>query len=153
GRFALDPSADWYLFVGDDTGVPAIAALAAALPADARAMAILGVWDRNERQALASRAALEVEWFHREGPPRAACPLLIQRLALFAAPPGRGQAFIVGETSTVRTIRQGLIARGMPREAIYAEGYWRPAGSAATTTSSTPKTWLAGLCGGSCGRA
>jgi NADPH-dependent ferric siderophore reductase len=126
GRIPSGGDADWRLFVGDETALPAICALAEALPPHARATAIVEVWDKAERQVPTCQANLDIEWFHRAGPARATSSLLIERLSLFAPPPGRGQAYVLGETSTVRAIRQGLIARGLPREQIYAEGYWRP---------------------------
>jgi NADPH-dependent ferric siderophore reductase len=51
---------------------------------------------------------------------------LIEALEAFQPPPGVGQACVIGETSTVRAQRQGLIARGLPKSQIAAEGYWRP---------------------------
>jgi NADPH-dependent ferric siderophore reductase len=126
GRTVLREGADWRLFVGDETCLPGIAAMLEALPPGARATAIIEVWDKDERLTPPSRANVEIEWFHRNGPARAASALLIDRLALFAPPPGIGHAYVIGETSTVRAIRQGLIAKGFPRDRIAAEGYWRP---------------------------
>ncbi len=116
GRTVVHPSADWHLFVGDETG----------LPASASAIAILEAYDAAERQVPAVEARVSVEWFLRGGPAAASSRRLVERLGLFAPPPGLGHAYVVGETSTVRTIRQGLIARGFPRDRIAAEGYWRP---------------------------
>jgi NADPH-dependent ferric siderophore reductase len=126
GRTVLNESADWHLFVGDETCIPAIAAMAEALPPRARATAIIETWDKAERQTPKASANLDIEWFHRDGPAQPSSQRLIDRLNLFAPPPGRGQAYVIGETSTVRAIRQGLIARGFARERIAAEGYWRP---------------------------
>ena len=41
-------------------------------------------------------------------------------------PKGRGHAIIIGETSNVRAQRQHLLAQGLGKDQIYAEGYWRP---------------------------
>ncbi|HEX7759819.1 MAG TPA: siderophore-interacting protein [Caulobacteraceae bacterium] len=126
GRTVVNDRADWHLFVGDETGLPAILAMLESLRPGARAMAILEVRDEAERQAPAAVADIDIQWFHRGGPAVASSRALIDRLGLFAPPPGVGQAYLTGETSTVRAIRQGLIARGFPRERITAEGYWRP---------------------------
>jgi NADPH-dependent ferric siderophore reductase len=126
GRTVLREGVDWHLFVGDETCLPGIVAMLEALPAGARATAIIEVWDKDERQTPLSRADLQVEWFHRNGPAQPGSPLLIDRLNLFAPPPGSGAAYVIGETSTVRAVRQGLIAKGFPRDRIAAEGYWRP---------------------------
>jgi NADPH-dependent ferric siderophore reductase len=37
-----------------------------------------------------------------------------------------GHAYTLGETGLVRTLRQGLVARGLAKSQIFAEGYWRP---------------------------
>ena len=126
GRTVVNHAADWHLFVGDETCLPGVNAMIESLPAGSRAIAILETWDAAERQTPQARAALDLEWFNRGGPAVASSPLLIDRLSLFAPPPGLGHAYIIGETSTVRAIRQGLIAKGFPRERISAEGYWRP---------------------------
>jgi NADPH-dependent ferric siderophore reductase len=126
GRTVVNAAADWHLFDGDETGLPAIFAMLESLPAAAKATAILEVRDAHERQRPETKANVALEWFHREGPALASSPALIDRLALFAPPRGVGHAYVVGETSTVRAIRQGLIARGFSRDQICAEGYWRP---------------------------
>ena len=126
GRTVVDPQADWHLFVGDETGLPAIFAMLESLRPGAHAIAILEVHDADERQAPAALANVDLQWFTRGGPAQAPSRALVDRLGLFVPPPGVGQACIVGETSTVRAIRQGLIARGLPREQIAAEGLWRP---------------------------
>ena len=82
--------------------------------------------DADERQAPATVADADIEWFYRQGPAVAGSRALIERMSLFAPPPGAGQAAVIGETAMVRAVRQGLIARGFPRERIAAEGYWRP---------------------------
>jgi NADPH-dependent ferric siderophore reductase len=122
----INPAADWHLFVGDETGLPAILAMLESLPAETAATAILEVENGLERQPHAGSDSVAMEWFHRGGRGASPSQALIDRLALFAPPPGVGHAYIIGETSTVRAIRQGLIARGFPRERITAEGYWRP---------------------------
>jgi NADPH-dependent ferric siderophore reductase len=126
GRTAVSQRADWHLFVGDETCVPGIFAMAESLPANARATMILEVAGPDEEQPLTSAADVEVRWLHRNGPACASSAALIEALKDFEAPSGPGHAYLIGETSTVRAQRQGLIAGGFPKEAITAEGYWRP---------------------------
>jgi len=126
GRTALAEDADWHLFVGDETALPAIFAMLEHLPRRARALAIIEVGDPADRQYLDADCDLDLEWQVRRGPVAAASLGLIQRLALFAPRPGHGHAYVLGETATVRTIRQGLLARGLAKDQITAEGYWRP---------------------------
>ena len=44
----------------------------------------------------------------------------------FQFPQGNGHAYVIGETSNVRAVRHRLLERGLKREQISAEGYWRP---------------------------
>jgi NADPH-dependent ferric siderophore reductase len=125
GRTFVNNRADWHLFTGDETALPGIAAMIETLPARARAFAILEVEGGEEEQPVAGEAQLEALWLHRRAPP-APSAALIEALAAFQFPAGVGHAYVIGETSTVRAQRQGLIARGFPKEQICAEGYWRP---------------------------
>jgi NADPH-dependent ferric siderophore reductase len=96
------------------------------LPAGERAVAIIEVAGPEEEQVIETNARVEMRWLHRGGPPTAASPRLIDALASFALPPGVGQACVIGETAAVRAQRHDLIARGLPKGQIAAEGYWRP---------------------------
>jgi NADPH-dependent ferric siderophore reductase len=96
------------------------------LPAGETAIAFIEVADAGEEQPLETAATVDITWLHRAGPPRAPSLGLLEALTTFQLPPGDGQACIIGETSTVRAQRQGLIARGFAKDRIAAEGYWRP---------------------------
>jgi len=126
GRTVINGRADWHLLTGDETALPAIAAMIEALPAGAQAFAFIEVAGPEEEIAIPTAARLELTWLYRNGPPVAGSVGLIAALSAFAPPPGDGQAYVIGETATVRSQRQGLIARGFPKHWITAEGYWRP---------------------------
>jgi NADPH-dependent ferric siderophore reductase len=125
GRIALSPKADWHLFSGDETAMPAILALLEALPPGSRAKAFIEVGNDAERMLPAAHADA-ITWLSRNGAAAAPNGILGDAVAGFALPPGRGHAIVLGETSGVRGIRHALIARGLTREQIYSEGYWRP---------------------------
>jgi NADPH-dependent ferric siderophore reductase len=125
GRIALAREADWHLFSGDETALPAIYALLEAMPPGAPAHAFLEIGADADKLDLHSRAALNLRWLRRDGPP-APNSLLLDAVEGFALPPGRGHAIVLGETSGVRALRHRLLERGVTREQIYAEGYWRP---------------------------
>jgi NADPH-dependent ferric siderophore reductase len=116
--------ADWHLFVGDETCIPGIAAMLEALPRGDKAFAVLEIADDAERQPIASGAP--VIWLPRNGAPPGPSRLLYDAVEGFVLPAGRGHAYVIGETSNVRAVRQRLIARGLGKEQICAEGYWRP---------------------------
>ena len=126
GRTVIRPDADWHVFVGDETCLPGIAAMIESLPERAQATAFIEVAQEADRQEIHARCRLDLNWLVRHGPAVPASPRLIERLSLFAPPPGRGQAYVIGETSTVQAQRRGLLARGLGKDQISAEGYWRP---------------------------
>jgi NADPH-dependent ferric siderophore reductase len=126
GRITIVPDAEWHLFSGDDTALPAIFSMVQALPAKAKAHVFLEVGDEGDRQELVSEAEVALEWLYRRGTRSDESTLLIERVAAFPLPQGTGHAYLLGETRKVRTERQELIARGLDRERISAEGYWRP---------------------------
>jgi NADPH-dependent ferric siderophore reductase len=126
GRTTVRGAADWRLFTGDETALPGIAAMIESLPAGETAIAFIEVADAGEEQPIETAATVDITWLHRAGPPRAPSLGLLEALTTFQLPPGDGQACIIGETSTVRAQRQGLIARGFAKDRIAAEGYWRP---------------------------
>ena len=125
GRTQLREGADWRLFVGDETAIPGISAMIEALPAGARATALLEVESEQERPPLSTPANVAVEWIVRGAPARPNA-LLLRALERFQALPGVGHAYLLGETSGVRSQRHHLLERGWPKEQITAEGYWRP---------------------------
>lgn len=126
GRTVVDPEADWHLFCGDETGLPAILHMLETLPAGVPAFVFLEVASPEDRVPVDSPAEVTVEWVFRDGAPPGPGTLLLDRLERFALPEGRGKAYVTGETSNVRRQRQSLLSRGMTREQVAAEGYWRP---------------------------
>ena len=125
GRMAIAQDAEWHLFTGDETALPAIFAMVETLAAGAKATIFLEIGGDADKQPLNSKAQLTLNWLTRRGAPGPST-LMADALAVFTLPPSKGFAYILGETSNVRAQRHALIARGMTREQIYAEGYWRP---------------------------
>ena len=126
GRTVLNFDADWHLFTGDETCIPGVFAMLERLPAGAKAFAFLEIQDAGEEQPLHADADVKLTWIHRNGPPEPSSPRLISAFETFEPPPGRGHAYVIGETSTVQIQRRGLIASGWDKSQISAEGYWRP---------------------------
>src|SRR5215469_10636367 len=126
GRIALDATADWHLFLGDETAIPAIFGLIEALPSTARAFAFLEIGSDEDRLSVATAAQLKLEFLSRGGTAPGPNDILAGVLARFAFPAGKGQAFTLAETSNTRGLRHALVDRGLDRGQIYSEGYWRP---------------------------
>lgn len=130
GRPWNDSSADWHLFAGDETAVPAILAMAEALPGDARAWLFLEVADTAEHQPVDSPA--HAYWLHRKDAEPGTSTVLEDALAQAALPPGRGRMWLAGHTPTVRRIRADLLdrrrvdRRRVDRRDLYVRGFWGP---------------------------
>ncbi|MDC7785734.1 siderophore-interacting protein [Rhodoplanes sp. TEM] len=120
--------ADWYLFAGDHTALPAIAHVLEKLPADAVGHALVEIPDAAEEQQLRKPDGIVLTWLHRDGLPPGRNTLL--RDAVLALPwPAAAQrpfAWVCGESSTVRALRAyAREERKLDRRQIHAIGYWR----------------------------
>ena len=122
GKIFLAPDADWHLFIGDDSALPAYLAMAGAVPAGARALVILEVPGPDAEQD--APAGAEVAWLHRGGRPAGDPAALAEAAATVALPPGRGHAYLAGEATVVLRLREALAARGLAPEQISPKAYW-----------------------------
>ena len=123
GRTSVRGHADLRLFVGDETAIPGIFHMAESLAPEERARIFLEISNEADVQPLAARAEVELTW-HVRG--QASDSVLPAVLTAYELPKGAIQAVVIGQTAMVRAVRQGLIARGVLKDSIAAEGYWRP---------------------------
>lgn len=126
GRIAINPAADWHLFTGEETAIPAIFGMVEAMPANAPAFVFVEIGGEDDKLALDAKAKVNLTWLSRNGAKPGPSRILLDAVERFALPPGTGHAIIIGETSNVRAQRHHLLAHGMTRQQIYSEGYWRP---------------------------
>jgi NADPH-dependent ferric siderophore reductase len=124
GKIFLAPGADWHLFAGDDSALPAFLAMAGAIPAGGRAVVILEVPGPDGEQDVVTAADAEVTWLHRDGRPAGDPAALVEAAAAAALPPGRGHAYLAGEATVVLRLREALAARGLAPEQISPKAYW-----------------------------
>ncbi|MET7473927.1 siderophore-interacting protein [Streptomyces sp. NPDC005648] len=122
GAYAPDLSADWHLFAGDESALPAIARSLESLPGGAVAHAFIEVSGPEEEQKIDSD--VEVVWLHRGDRPVG--DLLAQTVRALEFPEGRMHAFVHGEAHFVKELRQLLrVELQIPREDLSISGYWR----------------------------
>ncbi|MCL7428712.1 siderophore-interacting protein [Streptomyces sp. YS415] len=122
GAYAPDATADWHLFVGDESALPAIACAMEALPAGATAHAFVEIAGPEEEQKIDSD--VPVTWLHRGDRPVGAAVTEAVRALPF--PEGRVHAFVHGEAAFVKELRRLLrVEREVPREDLSISGYWR----------------------------
>jgi NADPH-dependent ferric siderophore reductase len=127
GKVIVDPGADWHLFAGDDSAVPASLAMAESLPDPARALVVLEVDGAEDQQEAfgADGTAVAVHWLHRAGGDPASGAQLVGVLETIDLPAGQGHAYLAGELGVVAQMRAALLERGMTAEQISAKPYWR----------------------------
>ena len=113
--------ADWLLALTDESGLPAIAALAEAL-ADRPITVLAEIADDAERYPLPPNAA--VRWLARNDRPAGSAELLAEALTRFRRPEGHGYAYVLGESRAVVQLRDALVGLGLGRCDVYAKGYW-----------------------------
>lgn len=126
GRTVFNPEADWHLFCGDETCLPAILHILETVDAGTNADAFIEVDGPEDHQPVPPAFASSVTWVHRGGQQPGPSSLLLDRLTAFTLPEGRGHAYLIGETGNVRAQRHHLVARGLTKDQISSEGYWRP---------------------------
>jgi NADPH-dependent ferric siderophore reductase len=120
----FDPGdADWSLIVGDDTAVPAVAAVLEQLPADAVVRVHLQVATQADVRSLSTAADAQIVWLTRDDP---ADPSLCEAVRRADLPAGRPYARVAGEASLVRELRHHLLReREWERGDHHFGGYWR----------------------------
>ena len=120
GKVLLRLDADWHLFVGDDSAVPVTLAFLEALPADAKAIALLEV-DGPEHEQPSTRP---VEWLHRGGKALGDAGALTDALAKVEIPSGPVGIYLNGERGVMNALRDQLAARGVDAGRISTKAYW-----------------------------
>jgi NADPH-dependent ferric siderophore reductase len=126
GKVFPSPEAEWHLFMGDESALPAILAMTESLPGDADATLVVEVPEAEDEQEVLAAGRTRVSWLHRLG--RAAgdpaTSTLVTEAADVELPPGRGHAYLLGEASVVLAMRERLAARGLPQDQMSPKAYW-----------------------------
>jgi NADPH-dependent ferric siderophore reductase len=127
GKVTVDPAADWHLFAGDDSAIPASLAMAESLPATSPAIVVLEVEGEPDQQPALTSDGREVEvtWVHRAGADPASGAALVEAVRAVTLPEGAGHAYLAGELGVVAQLRAVLLERGLTAEQISAKPYWR----------------------------
>lgn len=129
GGYDRPPAANRLVIAGDETSLPAISTVLAALPADAQAEIYIEVHNRDEEQPLESPARVRLTWLHQDGRgSRAVAPgaQLERAIREAALPDGDGQIWIACEAQAMRRMRSYLLhERGLAPASLYTRGYWQ----------------------------
>jgi NADPH-dependent ferric siderophore reductase len=123
--FAPREDADWLLLCGDETALPAIAAILETTPPDRLVVAVVEVPDSAAEVPVEVPSGGRLQWVHRDGAPAATTAHLADALRELDLPEGPGQAWGAAESRVARDLRTVLRdERGMPPTHARARGYW-----------------------------
>ncbi|MGQ3213475.1 MAG: DUF2218 domain-containing protein [Shinella sp.] len=124
--------ADWYLFAGDETALPAIARMLEHLPPTVSGRVFLEVEDEAEVQALLAPAAVSVEWLFRRGRPPGSTTLLIDVMKTVSFPENAESVYVWAgcEFETFRAIRAfARQVKCLTNDQHLVVSYWRRGGT------------------------
>lgn len=120
--------ADWYLFAGDETALPAIARMLEHLPQVARGFALIEVADEAEIQPLTTSSAVEARWLLRHGQAAGTTSLLADAIRDIILPDDGSSLYVWAgcEFEAFRTIRSHLRTKcGLKKHEHLVVSYWR----------------------------
>ncbi|MDG4664869.1 siderophore-interacting protein [Mycobacterium sp. 236(2023)] len=135
GAYSPSPEADWHLFAGDESALPAISTALEALPDNAIGKVFIEVAGPEDQIELKAPSGVEVAWIYRGG----RADLVSDDTAGDHAPlvaavkeaawlPGQVQVFIHGEAQAVMHNLRPYIRKERGVDAKWASsisGYWR----------------------------
>ncbi|MEB3369905.1 siderophore-interacting protein [Saccharopolyspora mangrovi] len=154
-EWAPPASAERLVLAGDETAVPALAAIVESLPAHARGVVCAEVPEDGDRQEWTGPAGVEVRWYARDGAPhgkllcegvagvlRELCPVGaagagdgeledvdVDTGVLWEVPEASTESiygFLAGEAAVIKRLRRLMVdEHGVPKRAVAFMGYWR----------------------------
>jgi NADPH-dependent ferric siderophore reductase len=112
-----------FLLAGDESAVPAIGTLLAALPAQAEVDVRIEVRSPDAVVGLPEHPGARVDWLVAE--PGAAPGDAMVAAVAGAGPVEGARVWVAGEAAAVQRIRIHLADRGVPRSRASVRGYWK----------------------------
>ncbi|MDP1741364.1 MAG: siderophore-interacting protein [Polaromonas sp.] len=124
--YAPDAGSSHHLLLADDSALPAVETILAALPASARAQVLLEVISAAEERPLHSAAQLDVSWLVRGTDHRLAGQPLAAALHALAPVGPDTRIYLACEAAAMRRLRLQLVeVLGVNRSQIVGRGYWK----------------------------
>ncbi|HCK18263.1 MAG TPA: NADPH-dependent ferric siderophore reductase, partial [Thalassospira sp.] len=122
----VDPTADWFLIVGDMTALPAVSVNLETLPDDARGYAVIEVRSEADMQDLKKPDNITIEWVinPRPGDRNTVLSDVVKRLPWHED--GRLSVWAACEFTSMRALRSYFREdRGLGKDDLYISSYWK----------------------------
>jgi NADPH-dependent ferric siderophore reductase len=131
GRVVVDETAEWHLFIGDETALPGISIMAESLAPGLPGVMVVELPERVDGHdpRLTGHQDIAITWIERGSADPGHPGRLVAAAEKASLPPGRGHAYVAGEMKVVRAVAAALAARGLDRSAVDAKAYWRRGGA------------------------
>lgn len=113
---------DWFLILGDQTALPAIAQMLENMPIDSHGQAFIEVSNPGEFQVIVNRTNITLTWLYRDGGVSRLCE------KCETPTPARGQTYVWAgaEADIAQTIRKKVKTDWkLPPEQYFIVNYWR----------------------------
>ena len=125
GPAILAADADWYLFVGDMTALPAIAVNLEKLSSESKGIVLIEINSLEDKQELKKPEGVEVKWIINSDP-LTGCEDLIKALSGVEIKGGNPYAWVAGEFELLRFARKLLkYDKAFPKDSLYLSCYWK----------------------------
>jgi len=122
--YTIDPAVGTYVLAGDESALPAISTLLAAMPPDARITVLAEVTHPDARLGLPAHPGAEVRWLDRTAGVRPGEALVTAVQQAEIATDAR--VWAAGEAASMQRIRKHLAdERDHPRAHCTVRGYWK----------------------------
>jgi NADPH-dependent ferric siderophore reductase len=123
GKIFLDPTADWHLFLGDESAAPGYLHMLEVLGSGAPGQAYLEV-STAEDELPSSASPAGVTWLYRGDVTAIQSTMLVDAVESLELPDGRGHVYIAGEVQIVNAVVRACLARGLEAEQLSPKAYW-----------------------------
>ncbi len=121
--YAPGEDTDLTVFIADQSALPAVAAIAEALPRGYRARALIEIPAATEQLQLVTDAELEVEWIIESGAP---CERLVAAALALGPQAGQVEYWVGCEADAMRVVRRHLRhGLGVAPRALHTRAYWK----------------------------
>lgn len=126
GKIFLDQSADWHLFLGDESAAPGSLHMLEVLRSNIPAQAYLEVSSPEDElpSSMSGNGQHVLTWLYRGDTPAIESTMLAEAVTAADLPEGRGHVYIAGEVQIVNSIVRAALARGLTPDQLSPKAYW-----------------------------